>query len=525
MKRVLGIIVCIMLLVVFTLPASAIATIPVKGIALDKSSISMLPGEMVTLKITLTPQNTTQKFLTFTTDNKNVASIDATGKITAVSKGTATITVTTSNKAVFAKCKVTVTQPEAKAGAKTITFYTQEAVLRDQNNAVVAAFEAKNPDIKVEVKYPVENDNVAFTQKIDLLLLSGEQVDSLLETSIQKMTSKVDRKLYLPLNSYLKAENADYDKVYNVSTKIGDSYYGLPIDVTTWFVMINKSMLTAAGLPMPDAKWTWDDYREYAKKLTKGDGQSKVYGSYFHTWQNYDLMGVYSTKLDNAYYKKDGSLNFDDPNLKGWLKFRYDMENVDKTSVPLMDIKTLKLAYRNEFFGGKVAMVPTGSWMLTEIKDTEKWPHDFQTAFAPLPAWGANGVPGYTFSDTKIASISVNAKYPAEAYKFLRYYTTEGAHIRAGGLTAEKNMSVRKMLPAIIGNNPYKLYDVNSILAIFNDPKLVNNAPMYAPTYNAEIDTMFVAECEKYLVGGETLDQCIENLKKQGNDIVKKYQK
>jgi multiple sugar transport system substrate-binding protein len=523
MKKAVGIILSIILIIVFTLPAAAVSSVPVKSITLDKSDITLKPGETSTLKITFAPQNTTQRLLTFSTTNKNVATIDSTGKITAVSKGTTTITVLTSNQNISAKCNVTVIQPEMQAGAKTIKFYTWEAVLKDQNKAVIDAFQAKHPDIKVDIEYPVENDNVAYTQKIDLLLLSGEQIDCMMESSVQKMTSKVDRKLYQPLDAFIKKEGVDYDKIYSVSSKIGGSYYALPIDVTTWFVMMNKTMLTKAGLPVPGMNWTWDDYREYARKLTTGEGQNKVYGSYFHTWQNYDLMGVYSTKMDNAYYKKDGSLNFDDPNLKGWLKFRYDMENVDKTSESLMDIKTLKLAYRNEFFGGKVAMVPTGSWMLAEIKDTAKWPHDFQTVFAPLPVWGASGIPGYTFSDTKMVSIPENAKNPDAAYTFIRYYTTEGAHIRAGGLTAERNVSVRKMLPAIVGNNPYALYDINSLLAIFNSPKLVNNAPMYAPPYNAEIDTMFVSECEKYLVGGESLDQCITNLQTQGKDIIKKY--
>ncbi len=330
----------------------------------------------------------------------------------------------------------------APAEVKTITFYTWEASLKDQNQAVADAFQAKYPDIKVNIQYPVENDNVAYTQKVDLLLLSGESIDTMLESSVQKMSSKVDRQLYKPLDSFLSNEGITYDDTYSVSSKIGNSYYALPIDVTPWFVMINKSMLDAAGLPVPPLNWTWDDYRDYAKKLTKGEGQNKVFGSYFHTWQNYDLMGVYSTKLDNAYYKADGSLNFDDPNLKDWLKFRYDMENVDKTSVSLMDIKTANLAYRNEFFTGKVAMVPTGAWMLAEIKDTTKWPHDFQTTFAPLPKWGANGVEGYTFSDTKMLSIPTTAKYAEEAYKFMRYYTTEGAYIRAGGLTAEKNANL-----------------------------------------------------------------------------------
>ncbi len=519
MKRAIGIILSVVFILVFTMPAAAISTVPVKSVSLDKSNITLEVGQTAMLKITLAPKNTTQRFLTFATDNKNVATMDSTGKITAVGKGTATITVLTTNKKIFAKCKVTVLPIKVK----TIKFYTWEATLKDQNKAVIDAFQEKNPYIKVDIQYPVENDNVAYTQKIDLLLLSGEQIDCMMESSVQKMTSKVDRKLYQPLNAFLQKEGVDYDKLYTVSSKIGDSYYALPIDVTTWFVMINKSMLKAAGLSVPNKNWTWNDYRDYARKLTRGEGQDKVYGSYFHTWQNYDLMGVYSTKLDNAYYKKDGSLNFDDPNLKGWLQFRYDMENVDRTSVSLMDIKTLKLAYRNEFFNQKVAMVPTGSWMLAEIKDTEKWPHDFQTTFAPLPVWGSSGVPGYTFSDTKMVSIPTNAKNPDEAYKFIRYYTSEGAHIRAGGLTAERNVSVRSMLPSIVGTNPYKLYDINAILAIFNDPKLVNNAPMYAPPYNSEIDTMFVAECDKYLVGGESLDQCIANLQKQGADIIKKY--
>ena len=403
---------------------------------------------------------------------------------------------------------------------KTIEFYSWEASLSDQNKAVIAAFEAKNPDIKVDTQYPVENDNVKYTEKVDLLLLSGQQIDCMMESSVQKMSSKVDRELYQPLDSFLKKEGINYDDTYSVTSKINDSYYALPIDVSPWFIMINKSMLDAAGLPVPPLNWTWDDYRTYAQKLTKGEGQDKVYGSYFHTFQNYDLMGVYSTKMDNAYYKADGSLNFDDPNLKSWLQFRFDMENVDKTSVPLMDIKTSNLAYRNEYFGQKVAMVPIGTWMLAEIKDSTKWPHDFQTTFAPLPKWGPNGNEGYSFSDTKMLSIPITAKYPEEAYRFIRFYTTEGAYIRAGGLTAEKQSDLNAILPKIVGDSPDKLYDMASAKAVLGNPKFVNNTPMTAPVYNSEIDSMFVAECEKFLVGGETLDECIANLQKQGQDIV-----
>lgn len=423
---------------------------------------------------------------------------------------TPTGVATTDNKG-----DATATEPQKQ---ETIVVYSWEASLKDQNDAVIAAFEEKNPNIKVDMQYPVENDNVKYTEKVDLLLLSGEPVDAVLESSVANSISKVQRNLYQPLDPFIQAEGINYDDVYSVSSKVDGSYYACPIDVTPWFVMLNKDMLDAAGLAVPTS-WTWDDYREYAKKLTSGTGVDKVYGSYFHTWQNYYLMGVYSTKMDNAYYKADGSLNFDDPNLRNWLQFRYDMENVDQTSVPLIDIKTANLAYRNEFFTEKVAMIPTGTWMLAEIKDTEKWPHTFKTAFAPLPTWG-DGAEGRTFSDTKMFSIPKSAKYPDAAYKFIRFYTTEGAHIRAGGLTAEKNMSIDDILPSIVGENPDALYDVESIKNVLQSPKIEMNAPMTVPTYNSEIDAMFVGECEKFLVGGESLDDCIKNLDDNGKVIV-----
>lgn len=404
----------------------------------------------------------------------------------------------------------------------TIQFYTWEASLKEQNEAVIAAFQDKYPHITVNINYPVENDNVEYTKKIDLLLLANEQIDCMMESSVAKMTGKVDRELYQPLDSFFASEGTKYDDIYSVSSNINGNYYGLPIDVSPWFVMINKKMLDAAGLPIPSLDWTWDDYREYAAKMTSGSGQDKVYGSYFHNWNNYFQMGMYSTKMDNCYYNADGSLAFEDPNYRDWMQFRYDMENTDKSSTPLIDVKTSKLAYRDMFFGEKAAMIPTGAWMLAEIKDLEKRPHDFQTVFAPLPKWG-NGVAGRTFSDTKMLSIPVSAKYPQEAYEFIRFYTTEGAFIRAGGLVALKNADIKSNINTIIeGGDTEALYNTASLYAIFENPKLEYNAPLTAPVYDAEIGTMFGEVCEMYMVGGIPLDQCISDLMTRGNDIIKK---
>lgn len=80
--------------------------IPSTKVKLNKTKVTLAKGKSVTLKATLTPTNSTDK-LTWTSSNKKVATVTSKGKVTAVKKGTATITVkTTSGKK--ATCKVTV---------------------------------------------------------------------------------------------------------------------------------------------------------------------------------------------------------------------------------------------------------------------------------------------------------------------------------------------------------------------------------------------------------------------------------
>ncbi|MEI3325418.1 MAG: Ig-like domain-containing protein [Thomasclavelia sp.] len=70
--------------------------VPVK-ITLNKTSLNLYVNSSENLIATITPENVTNKTLTWTTSNSNIAKVDSNGKITGISAGTAVITVTTSN--------------------------------------------------------------------------------------------------------------------------------------------------------------------------------------------------------------------------------------------------------------------------------------------------------------------------------------------------------------------------------------------------------------------------------------------
>ena len=85
-------------------------TYKVTGVSLSNDSLTLDVGDTETLTPTITPDNATNKNVTWSSDNESVASVND-GVVTAVAPGTANITVTTEDGQYKAVCAVTVTQP------------------------------------------------------------------------------------------------------------------------------------------------------------------------------------------------------------------------------------------------------------------------------------------------------------------------------------------------------------------------------------------------------------------------------
>ncbi|MFC5471306.1 Ig-like domain-containing protein, partial [Cohnella suwonensis] len=85
------------------------ATVPVTGVALDQSTLSLTVGGTVgTLAETVSPSNATDKSVTWSSSNPLVATVSSSGVVTPVAAGTATITVTTTDGNKTATSAVTV---------------------------------------------------------------------------------------------------------------------------------------------------------------------------------------------------------------------------------------------------------------------------------------------------------------------------------------------------------------------------------------------------------------------------------
>lgn len=88
------------------------SNIAVTGVRLNKQSITLKVRETEQLVATVNPTSATNKAVTWSSDTTSVATVDTTGKVTAISAGTATITVKTVDGNKTATCSVTVTEEE-----------------------------------------------------------------------------------------------------------------------------------------------------------------------------------------------------------------------------------------------------------------------------------------------------------------------------------------------------------------------------------------------------------------------------
>ena len=103
----------------FTATCDVTVTIAVSSVSLNKSNLSLKPGETYQLTASVSPSDANNKAVSWKSSNAAVAKVSDSGLVTAVTDGTASITVTTDDGGHTASCSVIVS---SKPDPETITF-------------------------------------------------------------------------------------------------------------------------------------------------------------------------------------------------------------------------------------------------------------------------------------------------------------------------------------------------------------------------------------------------------------------
>lgn len=126
----------------------------VTSVELNKSTLELKKGESEILSATVTPDDATDKTITWSTSEASVASVDQNGKVTALKSGTATITAKAGEKT--ALCSVKVTTPIESISLDRTSVSLEEG----HTTTLIATITPNDADVKT-VEWSSSNASVA----------------------------------------------------------------------------------------------------------------------------------------------------------------------------------------------------------------------------------------------------------------------------------------------------------------------------------------------------------------------------
>jgi len=375
---------------------------------------------------------------------------------------------------------------------------------------VIDTWNAEHPDIQVEyVRYVNDDDG---NLKLDTAMITGQDVDLFVNYTLSQTSKRVESNLALDLSQFDDYNIDEKMGPIAESWKINGKYYGMPTTKSAFFVALNKEALDAAGLPIPK-EWTWDELREYAKKLKVGSNYGFI--------QNMEpfVDPIDSVLSQEGYTKADGVSNMDHPLVKKWLETLNVMMKEEKTTPPLGEQLTSKMPVEQVFLSGEVPMLNIGAWLLRSSNNFTDFPRDFTIAFAPVPRLTDKAEDYVTRGGLgDYISINANSKKQAEAWEFLKWYADGGmAPMAAGGrLPASKDANQEEALKSLLSDKK-ETYDLDSLMyVIFED-----QTPTYVRSLPQEMMDMRAQEYEKYFLDAQSLDQTLEAMVTRHNAYLK----
>ncbi|GAA2633436.1 ABC transporter substrate-binding protein [Streptomyces axinellae] len=258
---------------------------------------------------------------------------------------------------------------------------TARAVLK----RLAADFERTHPHIRIDLGGGVLAD--AMLQKITAALASGAYPDIAYVfgsdlANVARSPETVD------LTGRLGSDKVPWKNYWpsaRAAVTINDRVRASPAVLDALAVVCNKKLFQEAGIPLPEAGWTWDDFIEIAKKLTdKAGGRFGTgwpgTGDEDTVWRIWPLLW----DLGGDFMGEDGrSIGFAGQGARALGVVR----DLARDKSVYIDPKPGSEQLYQVFNSGRMGMVPTGPWQLPDIRTAKIDYH-----VAPLPSFSGKPV-------------------------------------------------------------------------------------------------------------------------------------
>ena len=279
---------------------------------------------------------------------------------------------------------------------------------------IIADYEAQNPGVKIQY---VRKSFAQYEQSVYFQLAEPASPD--IVRIHNTWTNKLQDKL-APLPSNIMSSSTYQSTFFPIAQKSftgsDGNIYAIPWEVDGLALYYNKDLFAEAGLTAPPADW--DEFTEYAEKLTKVEGGTIVQagaaiGSTNNIRHADEILGLLLLQ-NSTNIVSNGKVDLTDSRFLPTIKFY---------SYFLKENKVWSDGFDDDlqmFFQGKLAMMFAPSWRVFDVILSNP---NINFELAPVPQIVGNTTPVY-YADYWGDAVSKNSKNQDEAWKFVLYLST-----------------------------------------------------------------------------------------------------
>lgn len=285
----------------------------------------------------------------------------------------------------------------------------------------IPRFERANPGIRVRFHH-----FESYGSRI-LLMHAGAISPDVMRQNTSSGMQLIRRGMNLPLDRFIDGDDGidreDFIPIIWESLRYGGRTYGLPQDINLRALYYNRRLFHEAGVPFPDATWTWEDLKAAGDRLRRdadGDGSAEVVGL-LGAWNWGDWLPFYyqaGGKVWDAAKERPQLLN---PTAVESLRFFRSLKQSD--TLTQASSERGGLGPHTQFQMGKAAMLLDGSWRAPQLKKSAP---DLDYGVAPLP----RGERSMSISTSCYWAVSAHTRHPEQAWKLARFLSDRDQLVR-----------------------------------------------------------------------------------------------
>ncbi|EJW15139.1 ABC transporter substrate-binding protein [Paenibacillus alvei] len=310
--------------------------------------------------------------------------------------------------------------PPSDTEKKTVVFST--GFPSDYYKLAKQQYEAKHPNITIELQSVesddsrIEQDLEKFVKTTNTAMLSGKgpdliNLDQLPSAAYIMKGLLTDMSKIIDTDPEFKKE--DYFNNVLDGIKANGGIYGMPLYFFVYGLKGNQTFIEKSGVTFDDTKWTWADFAETAKQLTKNSDKE---------YYRYALGGIPPEMMLTNFVKDQYGSYVDQVNGKA----KFDTSNF------IQMMKQVKSLYDNNIISStefslifSPVQINSPEDYIEELRQSDfagNYAYKSKLYLSPNPN---GGKPGATFRTYMTIGINNKSSVKPEAWDFVKFMVSE----------------------------------------------------------------------------------------------------